>query len=169
MVYVRKEYSKSNLGKARTKILFKDRKGGLEGMPLQLLIIVVIAVMALGMIMYWMSSVSEPPKSIKVIGVDVDGGGEDIDLSKGTPREIKVSVYDQDQKKIDGAIVTLDGCGFDQISAKTGTGNSESGTAKFDGTKVELPPGIRTGEIKVTAKKANYSTQTTSILVYSSS
>jgi hypothetical protein len=146
--------------------LCNDDSGSLEGMPLQLLIIVVIAVMALGMIMYWMSSVSEPPQNIKVISVKIDGTEEDIDLGTGTPREIKIVVYDQDLKKIEGAIVTLDGCGYDQVSSKTGTGNFESGSVIFDGSLVELPPGIKTGEIKVTVKKASYAAKTSSILVY---
>ena len=168
MVYVNRS-SNDRLGnRKRTRRLIKDKHAGLEGMPLQLLIIVVIAVMALGMIMSWMSSVNEPPKSIKVVSVDVDGNGEDIDLSSGDPSDIEVTVYDQDLKKVDGAIVTLDGCGFDSISAKTGASEIESGTASFDGNLVELPPGIKTGEISVTVKKPNYATKTTTILVYNS-
>ncbi|UCH88572.1 MAG: hypothetical protein JSV49_09990 [Thermoplasmata archaeon] len=168
MVYGRKYYPEKNLVSNRSKKISKDRSGGLEGMPLQLLIIVVIAVMALGIIMYWMSSVNEPPKSIKTIGVEVDGNEEDIDLSKGQPRTIKITVYDTELKKLDGALVILDGCGFDQDSEKTGDNGFESGSAEFDGSLVELPPGIKTGEIKVTVKKADYATKTTTILVYTS-
>jgi hypothetical protein len=153
----------------RIRKLKRDLKGGLEGMPLQLLIIVVVAVMALGMIMYWMGSINEPPKSIKVISVEVDENDEDIDLSNGNPDLIAVTVYDQDLSRVDGAVVTLDGCGFDQVSAKTGSDLAESGTAVFDGKDVDLPPGIKTGEITVTAKKAGYAAKTTSILVYFSS
>ena len=135
-------------------------------MPLQLLIIVVVAVMALGLIMSWMDSIDEPPKSIKVVDIEIDAAYEDIDLSRGTPDEIRVTVYDQELKKVDGAVVTLEGCGFDEISARTGSGDQDAGTAVFDGGKVSLPSGIRTGEIKVTVKKASYATRTTSILVY---
>lgn len=167
MVYCRKNVNVRS-GYPRSRRLSVDRFGGLEGMPLQLLIIVVIAVMALGMIMYWMSSVSEPPKNIKVIDIEIDGDEDDIDLSIGKPREIKIVVFDQELKKIDGAIVTLDGCGFDQVSAKTGSGNFESGTAVFEGDMVELPDGIKTGEIRVNVKKSNYGAKTTTILVYTS-
>ena len=168
MVYSRKVANEITSGMIRRKRIHRDNHGGLEGMPLQLLIIVVIAVMALGMIMYWMSSVNEPPKSIETIGIDIDGQGEDIDLSKGTPRDITISVYDSEMKKIEGAIVILDGCGYDQVTMKTGSEGTDSGTATFDGSKVELPPGINTGEIKVTVKKANYPTKTSMILVYKS-
>lgn len=148
------------------KNLCQDKSGGLEGMPLQLLIIVVVAVMALGLIMSWVSSIDEPPKSIKVIDVKIDGSHEDIDLSRGSPGEIRIMVYDQELKKIDGAVVTLEGCGYDEISASTGSGTFDPGTVVFDGGNVELPSGIRTGEIRVTVKKASYATKTTSILVY---
>jgi hypothetical protein len=168
MVYVSKSHHKHSAKLRKNKRLGRDMNGGLEGMPLQLLIIVVVAVMALGMIMYWMSSVNEPPKSIKVIGVEVDGDEGDIDLSRGQPRTISITVYDTDLKKVDGAIVTLDGCGYDQVSSKTGKNTIESGTADFDGKQVDLPPGIKTGEIKVTVRKADYATKTTTILVYSS-
>jgi hypothetical protein len=160
MVYVDRFRSNRNF--------YRDKCGGLEGMPLQLLIIVVIAVMALGIIMSWMSSVNEPPKAVKIVSISVDGNGEDIDLVNGAPSTIEVIVYDQNLKKIDGALVTLDGCGFDSTSSKTGSSNSETGTALFDGSKVELPPGIKTGEISVTVKKPDYATKTTTILVYNS-
>lgn len=167
MVYVRKTISNNSKNKNPIRKFVFDNNAGLEGMPLQLLIIVVIAVMALGIIMSWMGSVNDPPKSIKIISVDVDGSGDDIDLNKGEPDTIEVTVYDQDLKKIDGALVTLDGCGLDSVSAKTGSEDTDSGTAVFDGSLVELPPGIKTGEIRVTVKKPNYATKTTTILVYS--
>ena len=92
MVYVNRS-SNDRLGNSKwTRRFIKDKHAGLEGMPLQLLIIVLIAVMALGMIMSWMSSVNEPPKSIKIVSVDVDGNGEDIDLSAGGPSDIEVTV-----------------------------------------------------------------------------
>jgi hypothetical protein len=168
MVYVRVSEYYNVADKKRTRRFYKDKNAGLEGMPLQLLIIVVIAVMALGMIMSWMSSVNEPPKTIKVINVDVDGNGEDIDLSSGTPSDIEITVYDHDLKMIEGVIITLDGCGFDSVSARTGTDDQEIGTALFDGKQVDLPAGIKTGEISVTAKKPNYTMKTTTILVYTS-
>ena len=109
MVYGRKHIISNRVCCGNKARFSCDNHAGLEGMPLQLLIIVVIAVMALGMIMYWMSSVNEPPKNIKVISVEIDGADEDIDLSSGKPRDILITVYDQDLKKVDGAIVTLDG------------------------------------------------------------
>ena len=166
MEQCRKSIIRSKVSYAAVKGLYCDNKGGLEGMPLQLLIIVVVAVMALGLIMSWMGSIDEPPKSIKIVDIEIDASYEDIDLSRGSPDEIRVTVYDQELKKVDGAVVTLEGCGFDEVSARTGSGVQDAGTAVFDGNKVSLPSGIRTGEIKVTVKKASYATRTTSILVY---
>lgn len=148
------------------KRLATNKVGALEGLPLQLLIVVIIAVVAIGIIMAWLGNIGEPPKSVKSIAVDI-AGVDYIDLSKYTTKNptINITVYDQSNNKLDGALVTLDSCGYNQKTIATGSGTNKKGTATFK-DKVELPPGINTGEITVTVKKSGYTSKSTTIQVY---
>jgi hypothetical protein len=94
------------------KQLARDRGAGIEGLPLQLLIMVVVAGLGLTIIMGWMSSISTP-KSIGEIFVTpgeivvYDSDGDGIYLREGLTLTVVVS--DQSGDRIEGATVVLEG------------------------------------------------------------
>jgi hypothetical protein len=115
--------------------------GAIEGLPLQLLIMVIIAGVGIAIVIGWMSfsktdvgSVSADPNTIEV----TKAGGT-------ANKTITITVLDQNNKALKDATVKISGCGVDTIK-KTGT----DGKATFDITAT-LPTGTNTGEITVEA------------------
>ena len=96
----------------KLKRLSGDLCGGIEGLPLQLLIMVVVAGLGLTVIMGWMSSISAP-KSIgeifvtpgEIVVYDADGDG--VYTRDGLT--LTVAVTDQEGDRIEGATVILEG------------------------------------------------------------
>ena len=79
-----------------------NRKGGIEGLPLQLLIIIVIAGLGLTLMVGWMNSISEPDR--------IDSIETSYERSSGG-YEITVRVTDQNGDGVEGADVVLTGYG----------------------------------------------------------
>ena len=99
--------------KGKTNCRMKgDLDAGIEGLPLQLLIMVVVAGLGLTIVMGWMNSISTP-KSIGDVFVtpgeifvhDDDGDG----LYTRCGLTITVIVTDQGGDRLDGATVLLEG------------------------------------------------------------
>ncbi len=92
--------------------LARDTRAGIEGLPLQLLIMVVVAGLGLTIIMGWMSSISAP-NSIgniyvtpgEIVVYDTDGDG--VYTREGLM--LTVAVTDQKGDRIEGATVVLEG------------------------------------------------------------
>ena len=76
-------------------------------MPLQLMIIILVATLGTGIIIGWMGSI-EVPGHIGHVEIDTD-----IQLSKGnTGISVGVIVTDQNGDPLEGAAVVLTGCGI---------------------------------------------------------
>lgn len=89
--------------------LSKDRKGGIEGLPLQLIIIIMVATIGAGIILGWMGNVDNP----KYIG-GVQPITSNIQLVNGETDgfEVTVVVTDQDGDPLERATVILTGLGI---------------------------------------------------------
>ena len=92
--------------------LRNDCSGGIEGLPLQLLIMVVVAGLGLTIIMGWMNSIAAPhsigeiyvsPSEILVYDEDKDG------LYTKSGIVMTITVTDQSGDRLEGATVMLDG------------------------------------------------------------
>jgi len=143
----------------RSHGLTHDRAGGIEGLPLQLLIMVVIAGLGLTIIMGWMNSISAPhaigeiivtPSEIVVYDENGDGLYEREGLA------LTVTVTDQGGDRLEGATVLLEGAnirtgGDGPVSAVT----DSRGQATFSGLHVEQF-GSKLTTIKVTVAKGDY-------------
>ena len=79
-----------------------DRRGGIEGLPLQLMIIILVATMGTAIIVGWMGNIETP----HAIG-DVETPGPIIDASGGTVDGFYVEVRDQDGDYLKDAAVVF--------------------------------------------------------------
>ncbi len=123
-----------------------DCKGALEGLPLYLIILVVIAGIGTAIIAGWMMGA----ESTELDHIEIEGAGSDDTVSiGGDSEEVTITAYDQNGNGLEGATVTLEGCGVSEIE-KT---NSD-GEATFTDleNKADLPSNENFGEIQVTVK-----------------
>lgn len=147
------------MGGNESRRIGADADGGIEGLPLQLLIMVVIAGLGLTVVMGWMNSISAPhsigeifvaPGEILVFDEDGDGLYVRADIV------LTVVVTDQGGDRLEGATVALEGA-----NVRTPAGNPVRGTTDamgqvvFTGVLVEhFGSGLST--ITVTVAKGDY-------------
>jgi hypothetical protein len=136
-----------------------DTGAGIEGLPLQLLIMVVVAGLGLTIIMGWMNSISAPhaigdiyvnPGEILVFDEDRDGlyTGKDIDLT--------IIVTDEKGDRLEGATVILEGANVRTAADTPVRGLTDSnGQVAFHSLLVEQF-GSSLTTITVTVAKGDY-------------
>ncbi len=144
--------------------LGKDQGAGIEGLPLQLLIMVVVAGLGLTIVMGWMNSISTP-KSIGDVFVtpgeifvhDDDGDG----LYTRYGLTITVIVTDQGGDRLEGATVVLEGANVRTSDGYPVRGvTDDSGQVVFPDVCVEqFGSGLST--ITVTVAKGDYGIDST--------
>ena len=139
--------------------LAKDTEGGIEGLPLQLLIMVVVAGLGLTIIMGWMNSIETPhtvgevyvnPGEVYVYDPEGDGMYSNNEVT------ISIVVTDQGGDRLEGATVLLDGAHLRNFDGSTVRGVTDSmGQVVFVGLTVEQF-GSGLGTITVTVAKGDY-------------
>lgn len=139
--------------------LSEDRSGGIEGLPLQLLIMVVVAGLGLTIIMGWMNSISAPhsigeilvsPSEILVYDDDGDGVYSRAGII------MTVTVTDETGDRLEGATVLLEGANVRTADGEPARGVTDShGQVLFTDLIVEHF-GARLTTITVTVAKGDY-------------
>ena len=149
--------------RGRKRRFVKDTSAGIEGLPLQLLIMVVVAGLGLTIIVGWMNSI-EAPHSIgeiivmpgEIIVQDTDGDG--IFTASGVM--ITVTVADQSGDRLEGATVMLQGANVMTSKGEVVRGVTNSrGQVAFSDLKVEQFGSTLT-TITVTVAKGDYGIDT---------
>jgi len=136
-----------------------DEDAGIEGLPLQLLIMVVVAGLGLTVIMGWMNSISAPHAIGEVYVnpgqvVVYDGDGDGLYRSDGVV--ITIVVTDQGGDRLEGATVLLDGANIRYADGSAVRGMTDtSGQVVFSGLVVEQFGSALT-TITVTVAKGDY-------------
>jgi len=146
--------------KLMRKDIANDRNGGIEGLPLQLLIVVLVAGIGSAVILGWMGGL-EAPRAIgsvhssanEIVLVDDDGDGifslDGIDLC--------ITVLDQDGDPISGASVVLDGAGVTSSEGKRPhVTTDDQGKARFEGLCAGRA-GASMGFVTITVAKSGIS------------
>lgn len=139
---------------ARKSIRKLNRKGGIEGLPMELMIIVVVATLGCGLLVGWMGNIDTP----ETIG-DVSSSLNQIEMRSDTQsvNNLKITVTDSDGDVIKGATVVLSGCGVKYSSKSTSVfaTTDDNGVATFSSFNVtKNTPGI--GYISVSVSAGDY-------------
>jgi hypothetical protein len=135
------------------KKLNRSKKGSIEGLPLQLMIMIIIATMGTAILIGWMGNI-DTPKHIG--GVEVVSGDIVLNGNNTTNGYIEVYVTDQNGNPLSGATVVLSGLGVADKNGKTAYANTNSmGYATFDGLKITLR-GSEIGFITVNVSMPEY-------------
>ncbi len=127
--------------KCLKKALRGNNRGGIEGLPLQLMIVLIVATMGTAIIVGWMGSI-ETPQSIG--DVSIDSGDIILDKVSGSlhyteSTKVVVFVSDQDGNPLAGATVILTGLGIQTAYDKTPHAITDAnGIATFEDLNVKL-------------------------------
>jgi len=144
----------------RSKLIGRDRRAGIEGLPLQLMIMVVIAGIGTTVILGWMTGL-EAPASIgsvhaspgEIVLNDFDGDG----IYQADDITVLVTVLDQSGNGVQSASVLLEGAGISyQESDATVHGSTDSsGRVTFSDLRASLT-GSTIGYVTITVVKSGY-------------
>ena len=144
----------------------RDESGGIEGMPLQLMITVIVAGLVLAVVLGWTLSI-QSPAVIKSVSTDPESvtivapSGEQV---AKTTLTVRVSAFDAKDQPIRGIVVTMTGSAARTYVAQDSADGTD-GTATFSGVTAVLPPGVTVGELTLTIQKSGYPSKTWSIPV----
>lgn len=143
------------------KDIRKDRNAGIEGLPLQLMIMVVIAGLGTAIILGWMGGLSAPNGIDAVYAnptelVLTDGDHDGIYTKAGIT--LTISVMDNNGDAVKGATVVLDGCNIMTSTGKQVHGTTDDmGKVTFSGLSASQT-GKSVGFITVSVTKSGLGT-----------
>jgi len=145
----------------------RDESGGIEGMPLQLMIMVIVAGLVLAVVLGWTLSIQGPAviKNVSTDPTSVDLGNTPEDLPATRTVPIRVTAFDAKNAPIKDAIVTIGGAVAKTLVRQDGEDGTVDGTVTFSSVTVSLPPGVSVGELTLTVQKAGFPTKSWSIPV----
>lgn len=86
----------------RPKSFGKDRRGGIEGLPLQLMIVILVATMGTAIIMGWMGDI-DSPHYIKTLNIDENI----VEIQDGVVGDIHICVVDESGEPLEGVSVRI--------------------------------------------------------------
>jgi hypothetical protein len=121
-------------------------EGGMEGVPLQLIIVVVIGMAALGILVGWIALAGDSDPTLRRVTanpeiVEVEGEGRAV-----LETMVTVYVYDSEGNEVDGVVVTFSGALDERVTEIVDSGDGVSIMAA-------LAPGQNTGIIEIEAEK----------------
>ncbi|MCQ2071018.1 MAG: hypothetical protein MJZ68_07795 [archaeon] len=100
-----------------------DNRGGIEGLPMELLIIVVVATIGMAILVGWMSGIEEPDTfgGISTNMDTIEFKGDEGNANKMTLDDLSIFVYNSKGDGIEGATVMLTGCNIVRTGNDSGT------------------------------------------------
>ena len=143
--------------------LNKNRNGGIEGLPLQLMIMVLIAGVGSAVLLGWMGNLNAPQSigsvtssPTEIVAHDSNGDG----IFDASNVRITITVSDHKGDPVTGATVVLDGSNIARTDGTRPYGTTDSfGKLTFNGLQA-TQTGKAIGFITVTVTKSGYGTDT---------
>ena len=130
--------------KIRTSRSLRTDNSGVLGLPLNLLIMVVIAAVSIGIILAWLFLLTPP---LEYIEVQVNGEDtttvKDVNTANAT-FDVSITAYN-DKGTMSGCEVTIEGIGIDYKAI-----TDENGYCEFLDVTPNLPPNTNSDFIKIT-------------------
>lgn len=144
----------------------RDERGGIEGMPLQLMILVIVTGLVLAVVLGWTLSIQGPTviKSVSTDPESVTLPTPSLEQTATKTVTIRVSAFDAKDQPVRGIVVTMTGAASRTYVAHDAADGTD-GTATFANVAVSLPPGVTVGELSLTIQKAGYPSKVWSIPV----
>lgn len=141
----------------------REKRGALEGLPLQLIIIIIIAAAALGVIYVWLNQATEGKATIKRVEVSPT----EIPVQPGGPGQpatstvdLTVWVYDTEGNEVDDFVVTVSGAVDTEVTKQMDSGDKVT-------VVVKVPPGETTATVHIRVEKGGgMGSAETTALVY---
>ncbi len=123
-----------------------SEEGGMEGIPLQLIIVVVVGMAALGILIGWLALAGDTDPTLRRVATEpetikVEGEGRAV-----LEVDVLIYIYDSEGDEVDGAVVTFSGAVDEKIVEKVDSGDMVK-------VKAALAPGSDTGTIEIKAEK----------------
>ena len=130
-----------------------DEQGALEGLPLYMIILVVIAGIGTAVIGGWMMSA----QTTELGSMEVDPD----QIPESSTATIQVNTYEENGDPLEGVTVSIEGCGTSELEEPVKL-TDEEGEAEFDMEEVDLnvPSGKTYGHITITAEYTGDMTRT---------
>lgn len=135
----------------RKRFRVLDRKGGIEGLPMELMIIVIVATLGIAILVGWMGSIEEPHTigDVELSQSVFDGkrtGGSEYNCGN-----LFITVTDDEGVPIDGAEVVLTGCNvhYKNYAGSVVQTTNFQGKVNFCDLVVALVPGTHYIDIHV--------------------
>lgn len=123
-----------------------DERGGMEGVPLQLIIVVVVGMAALAILVGWLAMAGDTDPTLKRAVTDPDTV-KVVGAGRATASvQVQVFVYDSEGDEVDGAVATFTGSVDQKVTQKIESGEKVTIMAA-------LAPGETTGTIDVLVEK----------------
>ena len=141
----------------------KNRSGGIEGLPLQLMIMVLIAGIGSAVLLGWMGNLNAPQSigsvtssPMELVVHDNNGNG----IYQESNVDLTITALDGKGDPIAGATVVLDGCNIARMDGTRPYGTTDSsGHVALDGLQLSQT-GKAVGFLTVTVTKSGYGTDT---------
>ena len=145
----------------------RNEGGGIEGMPLQLMIMVIVAGLTLAVVLGWILSIQAPAviKSVTTSPSTIYLGNVPEDQPATKVIALTVTAYDAKNAPLKEIAVALGGAVAGPRVATDRDDGAVDGTATFPNLAVTLPPGVSVGELSLTIQKAGYPSKTWTIPV----
>ncbi len=118
----------------------------MEGVPLQLVIVVVIGVAALGILIGWLAMAGDTDPILRKISVEPETVSMEGDGRITKLVNFDVYIYDSEGNEVDGAVLTFSGSVDEKVVQKVDSGDSVEVT-------LALAPGEDTGTVVIKAEK----------------
>lgn len=144
----------------------RNRDGGIEGMPLQLMITVIVAGLVLAVVLGWVLAIQSPLliKSVNTEPAMVDLGDVPEDQAAAKVAKIRVSAFDVEGAPVRDTVVTAKGAVAGTVVALDREDGTSDGTVTLS-VRAQLAPRVNIGEISLTVQKAGYPAKSWSIPV----